>query len=135
MQITSVRKSVAVMGLCLGLVMTVAGQKTSPKRLTTHVHHSAVHQSNVAVAGPDESKQLNADLNRLEKQTERATNSPRSVRQKTVVPMGKAASNSAKNPPINFTYRGPKPTSTNHGGGGGGSRGTGLSMGKGMRMR
>lgn len=130
-----IAKSVAVMGLCLGLVMTVAGQKTSPKRPVTHVRHRPVHQVNTAVTGPDESKQLNSDLNKIEKETERTSHPPRSARQKPVVAMSKATSNSAKNPPINFTYKGPKATPTNHSGGGGGPRASGLSMGKGARIR
>jgi hypothetical protein len=109
-----------LIGLCLGVVITMAAQNASGKRSSSHARHAGRHTSSSA-AVPDESKRLNSDLTKLENKGTKLSRPAHPAPRKAIVPSSKSGlqDRQGHNPPISFTYKGTVKSSS--------SRGTGAS--------
>jgi len=117
-------RSTLLAGLCIGIAITAAAEKASSNRSPNHSHHrgaavlhpSTAHHghhrgrttdSSASVLHP--SRQMDADLTKLENQAAKTVGSQRSA-ERAHLPAGKLrmARDRGSNPPINFQYKGPK---------------------------
>jgi len=116
-------RSTLLAGLCIGIAITAAAEKASSKwspdhghyraaaarhsSTAHHGHHRGGRDSSAAVLRP--SRQMDADLSRLENQAAKTVGSQRSA-ERAHLPSGKLrmARDRGSNPPINFQYKGPK---------------------------
>ena len=110
----------AVFGL--GIIISVAAQNKPSKSFgrSSAVHHTEVRHRSSRVAMPDDSKNLNKDLSKLENQTFKGVRPARRAPEKKVVLQTKTLNpqqDRRSNPPINFTYNGKNGGSASHNGG------------------
>lgn len=123
-------KITLLVGLSLGLAITAGAQNTSSKRMG-HSTHRQQHRKAGAVAVPDESKHMNADLTKLENQGARIPKSERRSPQRVAVPSSKQPAQArAGNPPINFESKGTGKKAMTRSSGGSRGSGSGVRIGK-----
>lgn len=121
----------AVLALFSVGIIANATAQNKPSKSTT-VHHAPVRHRNSGVAVPDHSKNMNADLAKLEGQTSRAIKPARRTPQNNALPAKAFQQDRRNNPPINFGDSG----KAGHGArSGGGARATASPAKAGPRMR
>jgi hypothetical protein len=111
-------------GLFLGMVISMAGQNSSSKRRSATGHRQPHHNHSSAPL-PNESKQIDANLTKLENKGARPPRPAHRAPQKVFVPSSKTAQDRQHNPPINFgSNRATKNPSTNRSSGSSRASGT-----------